>query len=259
MTTPPPPAPAAAAPAAPLLSIVIPVKNEEATIRALAGEIDQALAQVGYAWEAVWVDDGSTDASLALLQALPAPHRWLSFDRNYGQSAAFIAGFRAAAGTWLGTLDGDGQNDPADLVRQLAHALTHQVDMVNGIRARRKDTWLRRLSSRIGNGVRNLLTGRTVTDVGCSTRVLRRACVQELPFFHGCHRFLPTLIAMQGFTWAEIPVNHRPRAGGRSKYGIHNRLWAGLRDCFGVRWLRARHRSWKVARCSAPVPPSRVG
>jgi dolichol-phosphate mannosyltransferase len=234
-------------------SVVIPVKNEEATIPALAAEIDRAFADADFSWEALWVDDGSSDRTLAILKALPEPHRWVSFDRNHGQSAGFAAGFRHARGEWVGTLDGDGQNDPADLRRQLAHARAQGVDMVNGIRARRQDSVVRKISSRIGNGFRNLITGRTVSDVGCSTRVMRRESVLDLPFFHGYHRFLPTLVAMRGYRIAEIPVNHRPRAGGRSKYGISNRLWSGLRDCFGVRWLRSRQRVWKVAESSGPA------
>jgi dolichol-phosphate mannosyltransferase len=230
----------------PLISIVIPIKNEEANIAALAAEIDRAFAGCGHPWEALWIDDGSDDDSLARLQALPAPHRWLSFERNCGQSAAFACGFRQARGEWVGTLDGDGQNDPADLLRQLEHARAQQVPMVNGIRQRRQDSWVRKLSSKIGNAFRNAITGRSVSDVGCSTRVVQRAVAVELPFFHGYHRFLPTLVAMQGHAIAEIPVNHRPRGGGRSKYGIRNRLWAGLCDCFGVWWLRSRTRRWTV-------------
>jgi dolichol-phosphate mannosyltransferase len=232
--------------APPLLSIVIPVKNEEETIPALAAEIDAALRGADFAWEALWVDDGSTDRSLALLQALPPPHRWISFDRNHGQSAGFAAGFRHARGEWVGTLDGDGQNDPVDIPRQLAHARASGADMVNGYRATRRDNLVRKLSSKVGNGVRTWLTGRTVRDVGCSTRVVRREAVVDLPFFHGYHRFLPTLVALRGCRLDEIPVNHRPRAGGRSKYGVLNRAWSGLMDCIGVRWLRTRSRAWKV-------------
>lgn len=229
------------------ISVVIPVKDEEATIPGLAREIDAAFAAQPYPWEAVWVDDGSTDRTRQLLQALPTPHRWLALDRNHGQSAAFAAGFRAARGIWVGTLDGDGQNDPLDLPRQLARALETGVDMVNGIRATRRDSWFRRLSSRIGNGVRNALTGRTVSDVGCSTRVVRREALLDLPFFHGMHRFLPTLVRMKGWTIAEIPVNHRPRAGGASKYGLWNRAPHALRDLFGVRWLQSRNRNVRIA------------
>lgn len=234
-------------PSEPLISIIIPVKNEEDTLPALAAEIDAAFKLQTYPWEVVWVDDGSTDRSRELMKALPAPHRWIALDRNHGQSAAFLAGFRAARATWVGTLDGDGQNDPLDLPRQLARALADGVDMVNGIRAKRRDSLLRKVSSKIANGVRNRLTGKSVQDVGCSTRVVRRAAVIDLPFFHGMHRFLPTLVQMRGFTISEIPVNHRPRAGGASKYGLFNRVFAATRDLFGVRWLLTRNRNWKVA------------
>lgn len=230
-----------------LLSIVIPVRDEEANVAALAHEIDGVMAASAFAWEVVWVDDGSADRTAELLRALPPPHRLLRLDRNHGQSAAFMAGFRAATGTWIGTLDGDGQNDPADLLRQLAHAQQTGVDLCNGIRQRRQDGVVRRLSSRIGNGFRRWVTGEDqVRDVGCSTRVGRRALLVQVPFFHGMHRFLPTLVRLVGGRITEIPVNHRPRAGGRSKYGVLNRLFTGMRDCFGVRWLRARARSWTV-------------
>jgi len=181
------------------------------------------------------------------MQALPAPHRWIALDRNHGQSAAFMAGFRAARGTWVGTLDGDGQNDPVDLPRQLARALETGVDMVNGIRAKRQDSWFRKLSSKIGNGVRNAMTGNTVRDVGCSTRVAKREALLDLPFFHGMHRFLPTLVQMKGWSIDEIPVNHRPRAGGASKYGLWNRAPSAFRDLFGVRWLKLRNRNFRIA------------
>jgi len=181
------------------------------------------------------------------LSTLPAPHRWIALDRNHGQSAAFMAGFRAARGTWVGTLDGDGQNDPVDLPRQLARAPETGVDMVNGIRAKRQDSWFRKLSSKIGNGVRNAMTGNTVRDVGCSTRVAKREALLDLPFFHGMHRFLPTLVQMKGWSIDEIPVNHRPRAGGASKYGLWNRAPSAFRDLFGVRWLKLRNRNFRIA------------
>jgi dolichol-phosphate mannosyltransferase len=226
------------------LSIVIPVKDEQDTVGPLAEEIDRIFAHVDYSWEVVWVDDGSTDDTARRIALLPPPHRLIRLDRNHGQSAALMAGFQAARGTWVGTLDGDGQNDPRDLDRQLAQAISQDVDMVNGVRARRHDNIVRRASSRIANSVRNRLTRETVTDVGCATRVVRRAVLLQLPFFHGMHRFLPTLVKMRGFSVTEMPVNHRKRSGGRSKYGINNRLWAGLRDLFGVRWLLTRQRVW---------------
>lgn len=230
-----------------LISVVIPVKDEEASIAPLAAEIGAAFAPQPYRWEAVWVDDGSRDASRARMQELPPPHRWIALDRNHGQSAAFMAGFRAARGAWVGTLDGDGQNDPADLPRQLAYALEHGVDMVNGIRAKRRDAWHRRWVSRLGNAIRNWAIGYTVRDVGCSTRVVRREALLELPFFHGMHRFLPALVAMKGYRIAEIPVNHRPRERGRSKYGFWNRAPYAATDLLGVRWLMRRNRNVRIA------------
>ncbi len=230
----------------PEFSVVVPVRDEVAAIPGLAAEIAAACAAAGLAWEAVWVDDGSSDGSRALLAALPAPHRLVALARGCGQSAALMAGVRQARGEWVGLLDGDGQNDPADLPRQLAHARAGGFDLVGGIRARRRDSWRRRLASVIANRVRDAVTGDRVTDVGCATRVARRAALRELPLFDGLHRFLPTLVRAQGFRIAEIPVGHRPRQGGRSKYGINDRLWRGLRDLLGVRWLLARRCVWQV-------------
>lgn len=239
-------------PDATLISVLIPVKDEEGSIPALAAEISAAFAGAGVAWEALWIDDGSRDGTRAALRALPAPHRFIALGENQGQSAALAAGVRHARGTWVGTLDGDGQNDPADLPRQLALAVDGGWDMVNGIRARRNDTWRRRLASRIGNGFRTWLTGRSVTDVGCSTRVVRRALWLDLPFFHGMHRFLPTLVLMRAGRITEIPVNHRPRSAGRSKYGAFSRGLTAGRDLFGVRWLQSRNRVWRVVEGGSP-------
>lgn len=247
-------------PGDPHLSIVIPVKDEQDNVGPLAEEIGRAFAGAEFGWEVVWVDDGSTDDTARRIAELPPPHRLVRLDRNHGQSAAFAAGFRAARGSWIGTLDGDGQNDPRDLIRQLEHAVATGADMVNGVRARRHDGLVRRASSRIANAVRNRLTGETVTDVGCSTRIVRREAVLEAPFFHGMHRFLPTLVKMRGFTVAEIPVNHRARHAGRTKYGIHNRLWTGLGDLFGVRWLLSRQRVWVATEHTrVSLPPHRRG
>jgi dolichol-phosphate mannosyltransferase len=230
----------------PDLSVVIPVRNEAPNVRPLAAEIARACTENGLAWEVLWVDDGSTDDTAQTVLALGSPHRLLQLDRAHGQSAALTAGFRAARAPWIGTLDGDGQNDPADLPRQLAHAQTTGADLVNGIRARRQDGLRRRISSQIANRFRNALTAESVTDVGCSTRVVKREALAEIPFFHGMHRFLPTLVRMRGYRVAEIPVRHRPRRAGRSKYGIHNRLWLAFEDLFGVRWLLRRQRVWRA-------------
>lgn len=227
----------------PFLTVLVPLMNEESNLRPLADEINEALKSQTWSWECLWIDDGSTDGSLDLLKTLAAEdprHRWIAFESNAGQSAALYAGFRAAQGTWLATLDADGQNDPADLPRLVELLDGDQWDMVNGYRAKRRDSWSRRLASRIGNGFRNAMTGKTVRDVGCSTRVFRRICADCLPPFKGMHRFLPTLIALQGFRITEVPVNHRPRERGTSKYNNWNRMWVGLSDLFGVRWFRKR-------------------
>jgi dolichol-phosphate mannosyltransferase len=230
-----------------LLSIVVPVYNEEGSVGDLVEEIDRAFAPVDYRWETVWVNDGSKDGTLERLKGLGAPHRYVALDGNYGQSAALRAGFSRARGAWVGTLDGDGQNDPADLPRLLEKARQTGVDMVNGYRARRHDNVLRRISSRVANAYRNRKLKETVRDVGCSTRVVRREVLLELPFFHGMHRFLPALVRMRGYSIDEMPVNHRPREAGKSKYGLWNRLIPGMRDLKGVRWLMSRQRVWKIA------------
>lgn len=225
------------------LTVLIPLKDEAGNIPLLAREIAEALSPLALEWEVLWVDDGSTDGSLAALEALPAEearHRYLSFDRNYGQSAALLAGFHDARGAVVATMDADLQNDPRDLPRLLEELGTGGVDMVNGVRTRRRDNWLRKVSSKIANGFRNWLTGEEITDVGCSLRVVRREFVESLPSFRGMHRFLPTLVRLQGGRVSELPVGHRPRAHGQTKYGVNNRLWVGLLDTLGVRWLKSR-------------------
>jgi dolichol-phosphate mannosyltransferase len=231
------------------VSIIVPVKDEADNIEGLAREINLAMASHPWNWECLWVDDGSIDDSLERIKKLTANdahHRYLAFSANTGQSAALWAGFRESRGEILATLDGDGQNDPADLPGLINHLINSKFDMVNGYRQRRQDSVVRRLASKIANGFRILFTGRTVRDVGCSTRVFRRECADRLPLFAGMHRFLPTLIAIHGYRLLEMPVNHRPRQRGQTKYTINNRLWVGLADTFGVLWLRKRAAFFKI-------------
>jgi len=235
------------------VSIVIPVKDEAENIDTLARELAAAMDRQPWSWECIWVDDGSSDQSLAIIERLAETdprHRFISFGRNSGQSAAFRAGFMEARGAILATMDGDGQNDPSDIPKLVEIIRSGRMDMANGYRARRQDNLARKLASRIANGFRNAVTGKTVRDVGCSTRAFKRECVANLPNFKGMHRFLPTLVAMQGFTLGELPVNHRPRLRGNSKYTINNRLWVGLVDTLGILWLRKRAFQYNIAKKS---------
>jgi glycosyltransferase involved in cell wall biosynthesis len=236
------------------VSIIIPVKDEEGNILSVAAELTAVMGRQSWSWECIWVDDGSADRTGVLLEQLAASdphHRFITFERNAGQSAAFWVGFSHARGAVFATMDGDGQNDPTDIPRLVHMVLSGESHMANGYRRKRQDSLVRRLASRVANGFRNWTTGKTVRDVGCSTRAMRRECVQTLPLFAGLHRFLPTLVALQGFTLAEAPVNHRARLLGKSKYTINNRLWVGLADTFGVLWLRKRAFHYKIRSQSA--------
>lgn len=224
----------------PEVSIVVPAYNEEESLPVLVGEIRSALA--GRAAEILLVDDGSTDRTAAVAQELAVADpalRVLRLTRNSGQSAALAAGWRAARGAVVVTLDADLQNDPAEIPRLLAK-LAEGWDVVSGVRRNRQDTWVRLLSSRIANGVRNWATKDQVTDVGCTLRAVRREFLVDLPMFTGMHRFLPTLLKMQGARTTEIPVNHRARRFGVAKYGIGNRLFRAVADLLAVRWMQKR-------------------
>ena len=225
----------------PEVSIVIPVHNEEENLPILAAEIRAALDGTGRSYEVLWVDDGSTDGSLLALAgiALRDPRaRVLRLRRNAGQSAALAAGFRSARGEIVVTLDADLQNDPADIPRLLGEL--PGWDLVSGVRIRRRDDWVRRLSSRIANGVRNWATGEAVSDVGCSLKAYRAPYLRRVPMFTGMHRFLPTLVRLDGGRIKEVPVNHRPRLHGKTKYSFGNRLFRTLADLFAVRWMQRR-------------------
>jgi glycosyltransferase involved in cell wall biosynthesis len=194
-------------------------------------------------WECIWVDDGSTDGSSECLTQLcqnQGTHRLVTLARNQGQSAALAAGFEDATMPMIATMDGDGQNDPADLRRMIDLMVAEGLDVVGGYRTRRHSA-VRAFSSRIANAFRNAITQDNVRDVGCSLRVMRAQCLYGIPVFRGMHRFLPTLIRLNGYGRQRvIPVRHRPRKGGRSKYGIWDRLWVGLADTLAVRWWAKR-------------------
>jgi dolichol-phosphate mannosyltransferase len=227
--------------------VVIPVFEERDNLELLHRELSAALAEVKGGVELIYVDDGSRDGSAEVLLDLAKRDervRVLRFAENSGQSAAFAAGFQAARGEIVATLDADLQNDPADLPRLLA--ALHHADVVNGVRLGRRDGLVRRLSSRIGNGFRNWVTRESVTDVGCSLRVMRASYLRRVKLYRGMHRFLPTLLRLEGARVTELPVSHRPRRHGRSKYGIGNRLFVGLADVFAVRWMQKRQLRWRL-------------
>jgi glycosyltransferase involved in cell wall biosynthesis len=192
-------------------------------------------------FEIIYVDDGSTDGSSQLLDRLAAEHASvivLHFDRNYGQTSAFDAGFKRSTGALVVTMDGDLQNDPADIGTLLAY--TEKYDLVCGWRTERHDSLTRKISSRVANAVRSAVTGDHVHDTGCSLKVFRREVVDRLQLFVGMHRFFPALALMHGFTVTEVPVRHHPRMHGLSKYGVGNRLFKGLYDLLAVRWMQDR-------------------
>ena len=228
-------------PETPRLSVIVPAYNEEENVIPLAEEIIAALSNLPGGFELILVDDASSDSTTRIIREFQHANVRAVFHRiNCGQSAAVGSGFHAARGEWVATLDGDGQNDPADLPAMLEKAIKEGVDCVTGVRAKRLDTFIRRFSSKTANGFRNWITGDQVSDSGCGIRVVRRAALHEIPVFNGMHRFLPTLLRGQGFTVKETHVNHRERLRGTSKYGVHNRLWRGIRDCFGIRWYLKR-------------------
>jgi len=225
----------------PEVSLVIPVYNEEESLPTLATEIARAMAGTLRPYEILFVDDGSTDGTPAALAALARTDRRvrvLRQRRNSGQSAALAAGFRHARGEVVVTLDADLQSDPADIPLLLAPL--SEFDVVAGVRTRRRDNWLRRVSSRIANRVRNRLTHEAITDTGCSLKAFRASYLVHIPVFTGMHRFLPTLLRFQGARVTEVAVHHRPRLYGQPKYNIRNRIFRATADLLAVRWLESR-------------------
>ena len=226
------------------LSVVVPVKDEAGNVAPLAREIAAALA--GQDHEILFVDDGSTDGTAGALTALKSeiPQlRVLRHGRNLGQSRGIRSGVLAARGDIIVTLDGDGQNDPADIPKLLA-ALKAEPDvaMVSGVRVKRKDSASRRLASRLGNRFRSALLGDGATDTGCGLKAFRRSVFLDLPYFDHLHRFLIALVLREGWKVTYVPVNHRPRLTGTSKYTNFGRLLVSMQDLLGVRWLQRRHR-----------------
>jgi len=225
------------------LSVVIPVYNEEASLTPLWNELRAVLDRLGLVFEVVFVDDGSRDRSAEIIRSFRDADprvRLVRLKTNGGETAATDAGFRAARGSRVVVMDADLQNDPADIPMLLAH-LDHW-DAVTGWRIDRAagDNFVRRASSRIANRIRNWVSDETIQDSGCTFRAFRRECLRELVLYRGFHRFIPTLLKMRGYRVIEVPVGHRPRRFGRSKYGVLNRAFVALADLLVIRWMNAR-------------------
>jgi glycosyltransferase involved in cell wall biosynthesis len=236
---------------APELSLVIPCHNEEKNLQPLLSAIHAALDPLALDYEIVITDDCSTDNSWGVLKELAAGDSRLRVQRfkfNCGESAASWAGIQTSRGRHIATLDADLQNDPKDLPSMLQGLKT--ADCICGSRVTTRgggDSWIRIASSRIANWVRNKLSGENITDAGCTYRVFKRECVAHVKFFNGAHRFLPTLIRMEGFRVAEVPVSTNPRFSGTSHYGVWNRLFKSFRDLLAVRWMKSRQIRYELA------------
>ncbi|PYK87373.1 MAG: glycosyltransferase [Verrucomicrobia bacterium] len=224
------------------VSVVVPLFNEEQSVAILQRELADALTGVDY--EIIFVDDGSQDETVARIATDPRT-RLLRFEKNAGQSAAIFAGLQAVRSEVAVLIDGDLQNDPADIPRLLAE-ISRGADLVCGYRAQRKDTLLKRITSRVANFVRSRFTRDGVRDTGCTLKAMRRDCIAALVPFKGMHRFIPALVKGAGYSLVEIPVNHRRRRFGQSKYGLGDRALRATVDMFGVRWLLSRRLNYKL-------------
>jgi len=228
----------------PAVSVIVPLFNEEENMPILQSELNATLGGIDH--EIIFVDDGSVDRTVERIVTAPNI-RVIRFGKNTGQSAAIYAGLEAARGATAVLIDGDLQNDPADIPRLLAE-IDRGADLVCGYRAQRKDTLVKRLTSRTANFVRSRFTKDGVRDTGCTLKAMRCECVSALVPFKGMHRFIPALVKAAGYRLVEIPVNHRPRRFGQSKYGLGNRALRATIDMFGVRWLLSRRLNYKIRR-----------
>jgi len=244
----------------PELSIVVPVYNEEESLPLLWQEIREVLDPTGLTYEAIFIDDGSQDRSAEIIRDFRERDprvRLVKLKANAGETAATDAGFKAVRGRYVVVMDADLQNDPRDIPAMVARL--DQWDAVTGWRVDRAagDSWVRRLSSRVANRIRNGLSQETIHDSGCTFRAFRRECLRELVLYRGLHRFIPTLLKMRGFRVIEVPVNHRPRRFGKSKYGIGNRALRAFLDLLAVRWMKDRQLRYEVAEELGGDPPGR--
>jgi len=228
-------------------SIVIPLKDEEGNIETLIEEVEQVMNTLHEAWELICIDDGSIDKTRAILEKLATIKPYLHvliFTNNFGQSSAFDAGFKMAKGEFVITMDGDGQNDPADIPKLIKTA--ENCDLVCGIRQIRKDSFLKKMTSFFANSIRGRICKDGIKDSGCSLKLYRQRCLCRIKMYQGMHRFLPALFQIEGFRVKEIPVNHRKRTKGTSKYHFWNRSLNTVSDMFAVRWMRKRRLHYTI-------------
>jgi glycosyltransferase involved in cell wall biosynthesis len=231
------------------LSVIIPVYNERDNLMPLAERLFPVVSSLGYPYEVIFVDDGSTDGSSEILRTVKSQHlhvRVLHLDRNHGLTAAFDAGFKAASGEILVTMDSDLQNDPEDIPLLLNKLDEGECDSVIGWRKRRNDRFLRRISSKIANSVRNLFLHESVPDSACSLKAFKRECIVGLKLYSGMHRFFPRLLEMEGYKVGQVVVQHHPRLHGKSKYNIRNRILRAFIDLLAVAWMQKRRLTYKV-------------
>lgn len=230
-------------------SVLIPLKNEEGNIRELITELEPVMQSLQEPWELICIDDGSTDQTLSILEDLAKEKSYLStlvFTNNFGQSSAFDAGFKAAKGDYVITLDGDRQNDPADIPKLIE--VSQDFDLICGIRRKRKDSWLKKTISFFANQIRSRVCQDGISDTGCSLKIYRRESLQKIKMYHGMHRFLPALFQLEGFRVGEVLVNHRERVKGKTKYHFFNRSFNTIADMMAVRWMRKRKLNYEIKR-----------
>ena len=229
------------------ISVVVPVYNEEENLPVLIPQIAEVLKPLGKTFEMIFVDDGSKDQSRPLLKKMTLEYpqiRILGFKKNCGETAAGTAGIKEARGEIVITIDADLQNDPKDIPKMLDYL--KEYDVVTGWRQKREDSWVKRITSRIANRIRNRLSGEEIQDSGCTFRAYKRECLQEIKLYKGMHRFIPTLVKMEGYRVIEIPIAHHPRKFGVSKYTTWNRMWRAFVDLLAVKWMKSRHIDYEI-------------
>jgi glycosyltransferase involved in cell wall biosynthesis len=229
------------------ISVVVPVFNEEENLPILIPKLAEVLNQIGRPYEMIFVDDGSSDGSRKILKEMLSQYpslRMIGLKENRGLSTALMAGMKEAQGEWIVTLDSDLQNDPEDIPKLMTYL--DRYDMATGWRQKRRDTGLKKISSKIANSVRNWLSGEKIKDSACTLRVFKRECLNDIFVFNGMHRFLSTLVKMQGYRIIEVPVSHHTRKFGKSKYNIRNRTWRAFVDLLVVRWMKRRRIDYEI-------------